>query len=316
MSFPSTVALFLFAAISPVTAGTVVITTLPDASHPLAALNSLGGVPLAAGTEVRVGAFQGMSDDAVLDAAANGGFAQIAAAFVPFGIGHVIGDGVDGAAGNFEIAVQQALADSTAPCANEEVSLLIKKGDGLEFLVARFKGRLFEVDPDTGLEPLLSLHLADAKVIVGNRYGVRNLSTSSAPDAGSYDAWIGGFSNISDAAKRLPGADPDGDGRSNFLEYATGGDPDSPRDQPPCQLVKDDEGDFWIRFSRAAGIGSTQPLIQSSNTLVSPWLPLEGGIEPDPNPPSAGEGLQWIRMRVPQSVEPSGYFRLKAASDP
>lgn len=315
MNLRSRVFILLAAVIWPAMAGTVVITSLPDESHPLAPLTSLGGVPLGGGVVVKVGAFPGMSDDAILDAAATGGFAQLAAAFQSFGSTQRIGDGVDGAAGNFEVSVRQASPDPMSPWVGEEVSLLITKDGGQEFLVARFKGKLFEVDPDTGLEPLLSLHLADAKVIVGNRYGVGVIATSPAPEAGSFGTWIAGFSGITDADKRLPDADPDGDGRSNFLEYATGGDPESATDPKPCQLLSDGPGDFWIRFSRATGIGSVSHQIETSGDLVSPWLPLNGTIVPDPGPP-ASNGMNWMKIRAPQPAGPSGFFRLNAKTAP
>lgn len=315
MNLQSPVFILLTAAIWPAVAGTVVITSLPDESHPLAPLTSLGGIPLGGGVEVKVGAFPGMSDDGILDAAATGGFAQVAAVFQSFGSANGIGAGADGQAGNFEISVRQATPGPASPWVGEEVSLLITKDGGLEFLVARFKGRLFEADPDTGLEPLLSLHLADAKLIVGNRYGVGNIATSPAPVAGSFSTWIAGFSGITDADKRLPDADPDGDGRSNFLEYASGGNPAFSTDPKPCQFLSDGQGDFWIHFSRATGIGSVSHQIETSGNLVSPWVPLEGVIVQDPEPP-ASNGVNWMKIRVPQPAGPTGFFRLSAKSAP
>jgi hypothetical protein len=315
MNFSAHLLFLLYAVVSPVMAGTVVITSLPDESRPFVPLTSLGGVALGSGVEVRVGAFPGLSDDAILDAAAAGGFPQLAAAFQPFGGVQRIGDGVDGQAGTFEISVRQASPDSASPWVGEEVSLLITRDGGQEFLVARFTGKLFEVDPDTGLEPLLSLHLADARVVVGNRYGAGSIATSPAPEAGSFSTWIAGFTGITDPDQRLPDADPDGDGRSNFLEYATGGDPGSSTDPKPCQLLSDGQGDFWIRFSRATGIGGISHQIETSGDLVSPWLPLDGTLVPDPGPPAA-PGMNWMKIRVPQPAGSVGFFRLGARAEP
>jgi hypothetical protein len=315
MKFSARVLFYLSAAMSPIMAGTVVITSLPDESRPFVPLTSLGGVALGSGVVVKVGAFPGLSDDAILDVAAAGGFPQLAAAFQSFGGVQGIGDGVDGQAGNFEISVRQASPDPASPCVGEEVSLFITKDGGQEFLVARFKGKLFQVDPDTGLEPLLSLHLADAKVVVGNRYGAGSIATSPAPEAGSFSTWIGGFTNITAPDQRLPDADPDGDGRSNFLEYATGGDPGSSADSKPCQILSDGEGDFWIRFSRATGIGGISHQIETSGDLVSPWLPLDGNLVPDPGPP-ASAGISWMKIRVPQPAGSVGFFRLGVTSAP
>ena len=53
----------------PLMAGTVVITSVADPEHELEPLISFGGLPLAEGTQVLVGAFPGLSDEQVLDLA-------------------------------------------------------------------------------------------------------------------------------------------------------------------------------------------------------------------------------------------------------
>ncbi len=216
-------------------AGTVVITSLPDEEHPLDPLTAVDGVPLATGSLVKVGAFPGMTDDEVLDAAASGGLTQVLASFVGFGSARNMGDGVDGAAGCFEIALREEMP-AGAPLVGEEISLLVQKEDAQEFFVARFKGSVFAEDPDTGLEPLLSLHLADAKAITGTRYGQSRLATSAAPASGSFETWIDGFSGITDPLLKLPDADADGDGRSILVALGTGTSPVSALVPLPCQL--------------------------------------------------------------------------------
>jgi hypothetical protein len=295
------------------TAGTVVITSLPDAAHPLAPLTAVNGVALAAGSEVRVGAFPGMTDDEVLNAAASGGLAQVVLSFAGFGTPQAIGDGVGGAAGSFEISLRQAMP-AGSPLVGEEVSLIVQNAGGQEFFVARFKGIRFAADPDTGLEQLLPLHLADAKILTGTRYGRTRLATSSAPASGSFGTWIDGFSSITDPLLKRTDADADGDGRSNFLEYVTGTSPVSAAEDQPCQLVKDG-ADFWVRFSRAAGLGSAQPVVEMSGDFISEWEKLEGAVEPDPSPPGVG-GLEWLRIRVPAGPGgqplPKQFFRLRS----
>lgn len=296
-------------------AGTVVITSIPDEAHPLAPLTSIEGIPLAAGTELRIGAFPGMTDDQLLNAAASGGLEQLMGSFVTFDTPFAIGDGVDGAAGSFEAAVKQASGNPQALWVGEKVSLIIKTRTGGEFLVARFDGKVFPADPDTGLDPLLSLHLAEAKVIVGNRYGSTNLVTSSTPSVGAFDVWISGFQSITDPVKRLPDADADGDGRSNFLEYVTAGDPTSPCDPAPCQITRDAGGGFWIRFSRTAGLGSVRYTVETSSDFISTWQTLGSTIEPDPEPPVAGSS-NWMRLRIPAPLGAHGFFRLSATPAP
>ena len=75
---------FLLLSTLPLMAGTVMITSVPDTEHGLDPLTSLAGVPLTAGTQVQVGMFAGLSDDQILDLAAQGGYAQISGAFTPF----------------------------------------------------------------------------------------------------------------------------------------------------------------------------------------------------------------------------------------
>lgn len=304
--------LCLIAGISPVVAGTVVITTLPDITHPLPPLISLDGFPLIDGTVVKVGAFPGKSDDEVVGIATSG---AVDATFVPFGASHAIGDGVTGEDGSFEFSVRQAVPNASAPFGGEEITVLIQKGAGQEILIARFKGKHFEVDPDTGLEPLLSVHLADAKVVVGNYRGGKFMSTTPPPAVGSFSTWIDSYS-ISDPDLRLPGADADGDGRSNFLEYATGGNPTSSVDVPPCQLVAGASGDPWFRFSSASGIGSAAPRVETSGDLVSPWVKMEALVEVDPDPPSSSPGVDWLRVAVPRPLGQKGFFRLSVESEP
>lgn len=306
-------ALLALAACHPLVAGTVVLTSLPDDEHPLGPVTSLDGLPLGAGVSIRVGAFPGMSDDALLDAAAAGGYAAVSSSFLPFGDPRTIGEGAAGAAGAFEVALKQATAGS--PLVGEEVMLLIEKNGGEEFLVARFKGQLFEADSETGLEPLLSLHLADATIIVGNRYAGPRFATSPAPERGSFASWITGYSNITDPLDRLADADADGDGRSNFLEYVTAGNPDSGADADPCRIDRDESGDLWIRFSRSVGIGGAAHGIETSTDPATPWQPLPGFPEADPEPPVAGS-LNWMRIRVPAPLPAKAFFRLQSTEVP
>jgi hypothetical protein len=281
-------------------AGTVLITSVPDEVHGLEPLTSLAGVPLAEGTQVLVGAFPGLDDGEILDAAALGGLAQVTAAFVQFGDACAIGQGVDGAAGGFEIAVKDK---APAAWVGETVSLLIQAADD-EFLVARFEGMVFEAETETGLEPLLSLHLADAKVLVGSRFGSARLATSAAPSVGSFTTWLAGFSAITDPAMRLPGADADHDGRSNFLEYATGGNPESGADPAPCEILPDGEGGMWVRFHHVPGLGAIRYSLESSGSPEISWMEADGTLENDPENPAT------LRLRLTPPLDASRFFRL------
>jgi hypothetical protein len=294
------------------TAGTVVVTSLPDEDHPWEALTALSGIPLTAGTVVRVGVFPNMTDDQVLDAAAEG-WEELDSQFVEFGSPKNIGDGVDGVAGRFEIAVSEDVA-AASPWVGEEVSLIVRKEGGQEFLVARFKGIEFAADPDTGLEQLISLHLADARAITGNRNGALQLATAPAPEVGGFGTWMAGFPAISDPLLKLPAADADGDGSSNFLEYVTGADPGSGGDPQACEIYADGE-ELWVRYPRIPGMGDLQPMLESSADLISGWQRLDMASESEPEPPTAG-GIDWRRVRVKggsagMEGASQGFFRLR-----
>lgn len=293
--------IFLAGLVSPsLLAGTVLITTLPDENRELAPLTSLEGIPLSPGTQVRVGAFPSLDDDQVLDLASQG-LDEVVAAFVPFGGSREIGQGADGAAGGFEIAVKDS--STAAAWAGQTVSLLIQTAGG-EFLVARFPGKVFEPESETGLEPLLCLHLADAKVIVGNRQNENSLATSTAPSVGSFDTWMAGHESITDLLMKSPDADADSDGRSNFLEYATGGDPTSPDDPAACGITPDPEGGFWVHFHRVTGLGTVRYDLQASADMAAAWTTAEGSLQPDP------ENANTLRMRLAPPLQPALFFRL------
>jgi hypothetical protein len=298
----SLIACLIIGAVSlPLMAGTVIITSVPDESRGLGPLTSQNGVALAEATQMLVGAFPGLSDDQLLDLASQGAFTDVTEAFVPFGSPISIGQGVDGEAGFFEVAVK----DSTSAAAwlGETVSLLIQPA-GEEFLIARFPGRVFAGATATGLDPLLSLHLGDARVIVGNRVGAAKISTSVAPASGSYGTWLAQFTTISDPLLKLPEADADADGIPNFLEYATGGNPEVSGGAQPCSVIPDGEGGVWVRFSHVPGLGTVRYTLAYSDNLASPWREAAGAIEPDPVLPDV------MRLRIQAPLAAAGYYRL------
>jgi hypothetical protein len=288
-------------------AGTVVVTSVADPGHAQAPLTSLAGLPLVSDTRVQVGSFPGRSDDQILDLASQGGLTQITEAFVPFGSQCAIGQGVDGAAGGFEIAVKSSMASSSF--AGQTISLLIQTAGG-EFLVARFPDQVFEAESSTGLEPLLALHLADARVIVGNRSGSARLATSPAPSVGSFGTWLSQFTTLTEPSMKSPEADPDCDGRSNFLEYATGGDPTRSGDPFPCTIQQGTNDDSWVSFRQVTGLGMVRYSLESSDDLTPPWLEFSGNLEPNPEVPNS------VRARLSQPLAPNRYFRLKVEGNP
>jgi hypothetical protein len=291
---------FLGALCLPVSAETVVITTVPEENRPLSPLTSLGGIPLDANTQVRVGAFSGLDNDELLDLASDAGLTAVLGAFSSFGSAASIGQGVDGAAGGFEISVREA---NSVPWDGEAISLLLQSPNG-EFLIARFNGRVFQSQSETGLETLHLLHLADAELVAGNRTSTSKFSTSPAPGVGSFTTWIEGFASITIPAMKLPGADADGDGRSNFFEYATGGNPTSTADTRTCDILPDGLGGMWVRFRRQPGLGAVRYTPQFSPDLQDPWISAAPSVQPDP------EDASVLRLRLAPPLAPLGFFRL------
>lgn len=293
------------APLMPLAAETVIVSTVPDETRSIEPLASFGGIPLDETARIRVGAFPGLDDDALLDLASSDGLAGVDDAFAPFGDAAFIGQGVQGEAGGFEISARDTGAEALD---GETIGILIDTEEG-EFLIARFEGVHFEAQTATGLEPLHALHLADARLVAGSRIGAARISTAPAPQVGSFASWIAGFPALVDPDRLLPGADPDRDGRSNFLEYATGGNPAAHGDLPACEILSDGEGGMWVRFRRVPGLGAVRYTPFSSPDLAGPWVDLSLAVEPDPNDPAI------LRVRRPAPLDDTEFFRLLVAPE-
>ncbi len=296
------------------TAHTVVISSLPDNNRPMESLNSANGTALPLESEVRVGAFPGLTSANLIDAAAAGGLTQIEAHFVQFGETLTIGTGAEASAGVFEIVVRETTTDSAVSWNGEVISLLITSPDSSEFLVAQFPNEQFSIDSPTGLESLLSLHLGDASLVLGQNLGEFSFNTSRASERPSFTTWINQYASITDSTLRALNADPDNDGRSNFLEYATGGNPASANDLSPTSIVVDSEGLAWFRVSVSAGIGLNQFQLQSATEIDGPWTPSQSSVSADPSPPVTNTALNWLRFPILADQPVAEFFRLRAVS--
>lgn len=94
-----------------------------------------------------------------------------------------------------------------------------------------------------------------------------------------------------------PDADPDGDGRSNLVEWAVDSAPDVPDAAPPLQITARDNG-IRLSFHRAARPGLSLGVEQSENGLD--WEPLASGTQSGDitvETPRSG-GRMFYRLRV------------------
>lgn len=109
---------------------------------------------------------------------------------------------------------------------------------------------------------------------------------------------------------KSPEADPDSDGRSNFLEYATGGNPTESGDSSPCMIQQGMNEDLWVSFHQVSGLGTVRYSLESSDDLTPPWLEFSGNLERNPEVPNS------VRARLSQPLAPNRYFRLKVEGNP
>ncbi|MCW1884882.1 autotransporter-associated beta strand repeat-containing protein [Luteolibacter flavescens] len=158
--------------------------------------------------------------------------------------------------------------------------------------------------------------------------------TSIAGTQSPYQEWIAGFfPGETDPLVIGPDADPDGDGSSNLLEYALGGDPDSGTGKPVVHVFSSDRGlggtvkdivmTIAVRQGASAFEGSPSPaiawdgvnyVVEGSSDLtdfthpVSAIAPVTDGLG---NPP---EGYEFRSFMLQGPNKPNaGFLRVKVS---
>ncbi len=127
------------------------------------------------------------------------------------------------------------------------------------------------------------------------------------PLEAGYTAWVGGFDGLSDPA---PGADPDGDGLTNLLEYVLDGHPAESSTGILPKGPVDAAGNLRFTYvRRAESKADTTQVLQLSTDLVT-WTGSEvpgataGNVEVVGNWPAAG--LETVTITVPPSAAADG----------
>jgi len=143
----------------------------------------------------------------------------------------------------------------------------------------------------------------------------------------AYDAWIASFATLTDPADRDPDADPDGDGKSNFMEFACAGDPTTPADAA-WEHLSEVSGNFRLVVAVRAGAAFagnggelvSAPIdgviyrIQASPDLAD-FLSTEvlevGGFTPPPGLPALPAGWEYraFESGVPLDGSPRQFMR-------
>lgn len=176
----------------------------------------------------------------------------------------------------------------------------------------------FTAQPAPGDYPILPGPLAGAQTFSATGLGMNQSATFSnatstvtvtgEPDSDPYMTWINSFTPhalLPDEASKLPGADPDGDGITNLMEFVLGGNPVVPSQSilPTLATVGEDLVLSYKRSDESESV--TTQIGQWSTDLtnwndVTPVLVNENGALPDD-----------MSITVPKSNELNGKLFLR-----
>jgi len=148
---------------------------------------------------------------------------------------------------------------------------------------------------------------------LGQELSVNNTATNPAPNGATipvldysairetYDTWRARNFD-SNPSGGQPDADPDGDGRSNLLEYATGSDPNSAAN-PEVIKAQFEAGAFVLTIRKGPGVKDARYEVEGSPNLSSgSWSPLLVTI--------LGNDRSMLRVRLNETGT-RGFLRLK-----
>lgn len=145
-----------------------------------------------------------------------------------------------------------------------------------------------------------------------------NFTLTGNPIAGSYAAWIkDAFTTVEQASTAVSGmnADPDGDGRTNFLEFALATSPKQ-RDLPDIRFTWSDVGSDRhpaLTFRRPAGATGILYQLMAGDDLVN-WDPV--ATTPVATNPLGGGVEEVVFRDSDTNAAPRRFLRIKVTSVP
>jgi len=311
---PATVASLILLSAMTCPASNVVVSNLSAAGSETAALTDSSGTPLAAGSIVQLGTFPGL-DAAAITALAGQGPLALLEGLTPFGPAFPIGTGAGNAAGQIEMTANQAVGATTgglyavvlnAPAAGAATEVLVLKlADSIP------------ADDASSLPGYLAVHLRDAELVFGSQ-GDSGFSTQAIVVPGAFDAWIlAQLGAESDPADRDAGADADGDGLSNLLEYGLGSLAGDGSSRPRIE-IQELNGEYHVlslRRTNDPAISFACEVQADLSAIV--WPVLDTPLLEAANPPAAApEGYQWMQQRLPSGSRAFVRLKVTAGEEP
>ena len=298
--------------ISSLSASTVVVSNVSAAGGSDASrLLDAAGNPLAAGSWVRLGHFNTLSE-AQIAALARQGVAELLAGFVPFGAPSAVGTGVSGTAGRIEFASDAPLS-APLPRLHVVVFNASSPNQASEVMVLSLPGTVPPDDP-SGLIGYLALQLDDAVLVAG---GTSAIGFSTVPFLEGFQKWMAAHVNGDTPPDQLlPGEDADKDGIANLVEYALGSAADDAGSRSGPE-IKRNSNSVKVQFLRRQDDPSLSVIVQTSSSLeVGDWETVVGSPVEIASPPSlAPTGFVWMEQDIP-SGDGTLFVRLRVSNAP
>lgn len=138
--------------------------------------------------------------------------------------------------------------------------------------------------------------------------------------ASDFAAWAVGYPALDTPAKRAAGADPDGDGVENLMEYVLGGNPSSGSGNP-APVVSADGNDFVFSFPRRDDSETQVSLVFEYGSNLGTWTTVPLGAGNSTSAPASvtvaenGAAADVVTITIPKASVPGGrlFGRVKAA---